>query len=139
MNESDIRGIETALGGPVPASYRQTMLQYPFPKDSFADEFMLPNQASVVIELNSEAAVPSGISRAFIVGSDGGEESYCVDAEAPESPVYVFELESGTQKVFAASWSAYLEAIRTTLSEIAADEAAEDARKARKVWWQFWK
>ena len=71
MNESDIRSIETALEGAVPVRYRETMLQYPFPAGSFADEFMLPDQPSAVIELNTEASVRPGVSRCFIVGSDG--------------------------------------------------------------------
>ncbi len=44
MTESDLETIESRLGFHVPGDCRTTALSYPFPSDSFADEFLLPNR-----------------------------------------------------------------------------------------------
>jgi hypothetical protein len=139
MTEADLRQIEARLGFPLPAAFRSTALSYPFSPDSFADEFMLPSQPSEFIDMN-EADVPiAGIGRPFFVGSDGGEERYFVDASRAESPVYVYELETKRHRVLADSWANYLDHIRDTLAEIAADQVREKQRKLKKRWWKFWK
>ena len=134
MNEADLGEIEALLGFPLPMAFRSTALSYPFLPDSFADEFMLPNRPSEVVDLNQTGVAIDGVGRPFFIGSDGGEERYFVDASKPESPVYVYELETGRHRVLVASWSDYLDQIRGTHAEIAADESAARQRKLTKRW-----
>jgi len=140
VTQSEIVEIERRLGFALPESYRSTMLAYPFPPDSFGNECLLPNRPSDVVDLN-EAGVtgPEQVGRAFFVGSDGGEESYFVDATKSDSPVYVFEIETGRHRVHCPSWEAYLQQIRDTDAEIAADREAARQRKLTKRWWEVWK
>jgi hypothetical protein len=143
VTETDLAEIEARLGFPVPSSFRATALAYPFQPDSFADEFMLPNRPSDVIDLNEAGARVVDIKRPFFIGSDGGEEWYFVDASEPDSAVYVYELETGRHRVLVASWAAYLGSIRETHAEIAADQASDGSaakhRRLSKHWWEFWK
>jgi hypothetical protein len=139
MTEADLRQIEARLGFPLPAAFQSTVLSYPFPADSFADEFMLPSQAGEVVNMNVDGVPTAGIDRPLFVGSDGGEERYFVDAGRTASPVYVYELETGRHRVLVDSWGKYLDHIRDTLAEIAADEDREKQRKLTKRWWEFWK
>jgi hypothetical protein len=139
MTEADLRQIEARLGFPLPGAFRLTALSYPFSPDSFAEEFMLPSQPSEVIDMNEAGLPVVGIDRPFFVGSDGGEERYFVDASNAESPVYVYELETGRHRVLVDSWEKYMDHIRATLAEIAADEERERQRKLTKRWWQFWR
>jgi hypothetical protein len=128
MTESDLQQIEQHVGFALPATYRTTLLNYPFEPGSFADEFMLPNRPQEVIELSDVDFSSPAIS----------QEWYFVDASKPDSAVFVFELETGKHKSLSPTWTAYLDHIRATHSEIAADEAAERQRKQNKKWWQFW-
>lgn len=140
MTQSELEEIEQRLGLSLPAEYRTTMLSYPFTAGSFADECMLPNRPTAVLDLNeARVPLPASVARPFFVGSDGGEESYFVDAARLDSPVFVFELETGRHRIQAASWVAYLQGIRDTLVEIAVDEQAERERRLTKRWWEFWK
>jgi hypothetical protein len=139
MTEADLSEIEARLGFPLPAAFRATALSYPFPPDSFAAEFMLPNSASDFIGLNESAVTVRGVTRPFFIGDDGGEERYFLDAAKPDSPVYVYELETGQHRVLVPSWPAYLDHIRAAHAEIAADEEATRQRKLTRRWWQLWK
>jgi len=139
MTAKDLAEIDSAVGGALPEIYRVTMLAYPFPAESFGDEFMLPNRAPAIIELNTSGVTPAGFARVFFVGSDGGEERYFIDPGAAASPVFAFELETGRHRPFADSWDAYLAAIREVHAEIDQDAVAERARKANRRWWQVWK
>jgi len=136
VTEAELGEIEARLAFPLPASFRSTALSYPFPPDSFADEFMLPNRPRDVIDLNKAGAAVADIDRPFFVGSDGGEEWYFVDASQPESPVYVYELETGRHRVLVGSWAAYLDHIRDAHAEIEADDEAARQRKLSKRWWE---
>jgi hypothetical protein len=100
---------------------------------------MLPNRTGEVIDLNEAGVVVASVGRPFFVGSDGGEQRYFVDAATADSPVYVYELETGHHRVLVASWAEYLEHIRDTHDEITADEAAARSRQLIKRWWEFWK
>lgn len=139
MTEPDLQQIEAALGFTLPASYRGTVLSYPFAAGSFADEFMLPNRPQAVIDLGGVDFVAPGIDRPFFLGSDGGEELYFMDASKPDSGVYVLELETGKHRVLSPSWAAYLAHLQATHAEIAGDEEAERQRAKEKKWWQFWR
>ena len=139
MTDADLGDIEARLGFPLPAAFRSTVLSYPFSPGSFADEFMLPNRSRDVMDLNEIGVAIVGVERPFFIGSDGGEERYFVDASRSESPVYVFELETGHHRVLVASWADYLDHIRDTDAEIAADEAVAKQRELTSRWWKFWK
>jgi hypothetical protein len=55
--------------------YRNIMLDYPFPQHSWANEFAMPNDADLVIEMNHQNKV-AGIQDPSIylqIGSDGGD------------------------------------------------------------------
>ena len=99
---------------------------------------MLPNRPQEVMELSEADFSSPAIGQPFFIGSDGGEEWYFVDASKPDSGVFVFELETGKHRSLTPTWAAYLDHIRATQAEIAADEEAERARRQNKKWWQFW-
>ena len=139
MTESELAEVESWLGFSVPANYRSTLTNYPFPSDSYAEEFMLPNDPRSVIELNDLGVEVRSIEQPFFIGSDGGEDHYFVDAADADSPVYVFELETGKHRELVGSWTDYLQHIRGIHDEIAADEESERERKRTKRWWEFWK
>jgi hypothetical protein len=115
------------------------MLAYPFPLDSFADECLLPNDAERVIGLNRDAPTVRGIAHPFFIGDDGGEELYFVDLNTPDSPVYVFDLETGRHSVKATNWPTYLAQVHSDLADIEKDQVAERDKRSRKRWWQFWR
>jgi hypothetical protein len=138
MTESDLQQIEKHVRFTLPASYRATLLRYPFEAGSFADEFMLPNRPQQVIELSGSDFSSPEIGQPFFIGSDGGEECYFLDASKTNSGVFVFKLETGKHSLFSSTWTAYLDHIRAIHTEIAADEEAERQRKQNKKWWQFW-
>ncbi len=139
MTDQDFKSIEAHIGFPLPVSYRATLSSYPFDRDSFAAEFMLPNAPKVVIELNGTEISCSGIGRPFFIGDDGGDEKFFVDASNDDSGVFVFELETGKHRPLVPTWTAFLNHIRAQHAEIAADEEAMRQRKLNKKWWEFWK
>jgi len=139
MKESDIRKIESALDVPLPEFYRVTMLTYPFPADSFANEFLLPNDPKTILEYNQHSGEYPGIGKPFVIGSDGGEEMYYVDLAADSSQVFTFDIETGKHTPKAADWTMYLSQIEADLKEIKGDETVEQERKANKKCWEFWK
>lgn len=139
MTEEELTQIESHLGLKLPEFYRSTMLNYPFPVNSFADEFLLTNYLEQVLELNHQPVECSGIGRPFLVGSDGGEELYYIDLQNLESPVYTLQLETGKHFQKAENWTQYLHRIEADLKEIEDDEQREQERKASKRWWEFWK
>ena len=139
MKESDIRKIESALNVTLPEFYRATMLTYPFPANSFANEFLLPNDPIPILEYNQHSGEYPGIGKLFVIGSDGGEEMYYVDLAADSSQVFTFDMEIGKHTPKAADWTKYLRQIETDLKEIKGDEKAGQERKANKKCWEFWK
>lgn len=53
MNQSDIDTIKEKLGNILPNFYIETMLNYPYRKDSFGEEFMLTNSVEILLDCNS--------------------------------------------------------------------------------------
>ncbi len=139
MTQDEIDEIEGSLSLRLPAGYRGTLLSYPFLAGSFADEFLLLNRAKDLLALNPTRLAISGIEKPFVIGSDGGEESYFLDAANAEPGVFVFDLETGNHRLLARSLPAYVDYIRTILDEIAADEEDEKRRSTSRRWWEFWK
>lgn len=122
MTTDDIRQIEIAIDAALPAFYTATMLTYPFPKDSFSDEFLLMNDLEVLLRENSRSTKYPGIGKAFLIGGDGGEEVYFIDTASRLSQVFVYDMEKGAHTVKARDWSEYLQQVQKTLHEIEADE-----------------
>lgn len=139
MTDQDFQSIEKQIGYSLPALYRATLSDYPFALDSFAAEFMLPNEPNFVIDLNVCARSLSDIDKPFFIGSDGGEEYFFVDASKEDSGVYVLELETGKHRQLVPTWERYLDHIRATHAEIAADDNSMRARRLKKKWWKFWR
>lgn len=133
MTNSDLQRIENELGIKLPADYRSLMLAYPFPPESFSAEQLLPDSAATLLQLagGSENLPP----HSFIIGDDGGVETYFIDVSRQRSPVYVFQLETGKVQEEAPSLDAYVQKCRDTEDEIRRDQAL----MAKRKWWQFWK
>ena len=139
MTTADLQAIEDRLNIKLPGSYRAIMAAYPFSPDSFAAEAMLLDEVDAVVDLNSAGVVIQGVSRPFFIGSDLGEEWYFLDPADNESPVFVYELETGEHRVLDPSLEKYCDRVRAMEREIEAEEKAEMDRKPGKKWWAFWK
>ncbi|MHC4118417.1 MAG: SMI1/KNR4 family protein [Planctomycetota bacterium] len=139
MTESEINKIEASFNLTLPEFYKSTVLNYPFPPDSFADEFVLLNTPQSILEYNQDRGEYSDTGEPFVIGSDGGEEIYYLDLASDSSQVFTFDMETGKHHVKAKDWSDYLSQIEADLKEIEQDERAEQERKANKKWWEFWK
>lgn len=136
MIQSDIDTIQEKLGIDLPSFYIDTMLTYPFPKNSFGEEFMLTNSVEILLDCN---VVFSKEDKCFAVGTDGGEFIYYIKLNGEET-VYIFDMEKSDShnSVEASSWKIYLESITKVHQEIEDDERLEAERKKYKKWWQFW-
>ncbi len=144
MTAEDLARIEAELGVRLPADYRALMLAYPFPPDSFTAEFCIPNNATHLIEINRDRVTASlpryneerddPPASYFEIGGDGGEERYLVDLAQPESPVYVYDLESAELRQAAPGLQAFIAQCVATDDMIRKDEEAT----AGKRWWQLW-
>jgi len=139
MNAQDIKTIEAKVGMALPEFYCATMLNYPFPVDSFAAEFLLPNDLARLLSDNEDPGNYPGIDKAFMIGGDGGEERYFIDLASTSSQVFAFDLETGIHTAKATDWQQYLDQIAASLREIEEDERLRAERKANKKWWEFWK
>lgn len=139
MTEADIKQLEMAVGASLPPFYTGTMLSYPFPQGSFADEFMLMTDLDVVLRENRRPGNYPGITKPFLIGSDGGEEVYLIDLAASQPKVFVYDMEKGAHTVKANNWPEYLRQVQAVLDEIAEDERELAERKANKRWWELWK
>ena len=144
MTLEDIARIEAELGVRLPEDYRTLMRAYPFPPDSFTAEFAIADDASHLIEINRERITQSlpnknGRNRPpasyFEIGGDGGEESYLIDLSQPESPVYVYELETAELRQAAPELKSFVAQCAAADEVIRRDEETV----GRNLWWQFWK
>lgn len=137
MTNQEIEAIEKVLGIALPSFYRDAMLNYPFEKDSFAEEFLLADSKSYIIEMNS---IPNLVDdkNVFFIGSDGGEMQFFIEPNSNSSMVYKYSVESKRYKVIATQWSDYLAWVQHELELLAKDEMLQNAIRANKKWWQFW-
>ena len=143
MHAHDVHRIEHALGLSLPAAYVATMLDYPFPPAHQAAQLWMPDDASVVLEMNRQnparrLAGGPWPSHLVFIGSDGGEEDFVLDVRAAASPVLAYERESGDVRALAPDFPAWLTTLRGWQEEIDQDVAAMRAAYERKRWWQFW-
>ena len=133
MLSSELERIETQLGISLPEDYRSLMTAYPFAPSSFTAEVLLPDSADWL--LASAGLVNDLPANSFIIGGDGGEESYFIDVSRQRSPVFVFDLETGKVWQKASSLSVYVEQCKDAIEQIHRDEE----RAAKKKWWQVWR
>lgn len=133
MTDSDLQRIERELSLTLPADYKSLMLSYPFPPNSFTAECMLPDNAGRLLESAGGRDNPPPGS--FIIGNDGGEETYFIDASRQGAPVFVFDLETGEVKEYAPTLEAYIQRCK----DINADIRRDQEEMAKKKSWPFWK
>lgn len=143
MQPPGLDRIEKLLGVSLPVAYRETMLAYPFSPDHQAAELWMPNNATVVLEMNR--SIPERRldgdrwpRHLLFIGGDGGEEEFVLDVRGPAAPVFAYELETGRLRALAPDFAAWLTTLRDWQAEI--DRDAEAMREAyrHKRWWQFW-
>lgn len=136
MLASEIKVIEKELGIKLPDFYIQTMLNYPFPGDSFAAELTLCNNVRGIIDNNS---IFEKKQNCFAVGSDGGELIYFIRINEGEK-VYIYDYEQSdiNLSIEAKSWNEYLRNLEGIDKKIVEDTLKMAEKKRNKKWWQFW-
>ncbi len=112
MTENDLQKLESALGHTLPEYYRATMFAYPFPSDSEAAAYSLDNNPTTLLRNQIPKLTLPGIAKMFCIGGDGSEEVFFIDAENPDSTVYVYDMEAGTHRVLCKDWPQFLEWLR---------------------------
>jgi len=135
MTESDLKKIEVALGLVLPDFYRTTMLNYPFPKDSFVADFCLMNNVEGLLKYAQPHPPYPGITKPYGIGNDGGEEVYFLDVAAKDSQVYVYDHELGKHEVKAKDWNEYLSQMTEVLKEVDEDEIVDEKSMRRGDRW----
>lgn len=141
MNMNELEKIEKILKIKLPIFYKHTVLNYPFKKDSFADECLLPNDVNLVIKNNAGSFIKMIMKQdimPFVIGCDGGEEVYYLNLNKETSEIFVSSCETNRSEVKFKSWDEYLKNIEKALKEIDEDERLIQERKKNKKWWQFW-
>jgi len=96
MTEREVAKIEHALGEPLPAAYRETLLDYPFPGYCGSDDFPLFDRAEALIELNRQyhegyADIPPWPESLLFVGDDGAASTYAIDRADPQLRVVLLD------------------------------------------------
>jgi hypothetical protein len=127
----------------LPAAYRAGMLDYPFPPAHEAAHLWMPDDASLVIEMNRRVherrlAGEPWPPHLVLIGSDGGEEDFVLDTRARAAPVLAYERESGDVRPLAPDFAAWLQMLRDWQAELDQDAREMRAASERKRWWQFW-
>ena len=143
MRTDELDALEQAFGVTLPAEYRATMLAYPFPADSDAAEWSMPDDAARLHEHNTLARQPSSRKEpwprtAFVIGEDGSEAVYVLDLSRQPAVVQEFSLETGHFTDLAPDWPAWLTRLREVQRELDEDEEFQRERYRTKKWWQFW-
>ncbi len=132
MTTVELERIERELGISLPSDYKSLMTNYPFPADSFTADCLLPNRAARLLEIAGERRkLPP---KSFIIGDDSADQTYFLNASLEHSPVYCFDVPSGTVSQRFADLSAYVRHCEQTDAEVR--HYAQRAEKRK--WWQFW-
>lgn len=136
MSILEIAKIETQLNLKLPQFYVETMLNYPFPLDSFAAELLLCADVQGVLDNNSLFSPEEG---KFVIGGDGGEWTYYIKLNGEEK-VYIYDLERSYMHnaIETETWNDYIKSMELQEERILQDELLEAERKKHKKWWQFW-
>lgn len=130
--------IERSLGFTLPADYKELMLRHPL-EGSDEEDLMLSNTPEHVIDACRHEFVTEAITRPFIIGSDGGEEIYYMDAVITPSPVFVYDHELGASSVLCADLEAFMRYLEEMNAEVARDEERARLAHLNRKWWEFWK
>jgi hypothetical protein len=144
MTLSDFEQLERSLGIRLPDPYRQAMLVYPFPLDSPAAEFWLPDDAKKTFETNRQIRTGTTLNRRpwprhlIAIGDDGGEEIYLLDCATSPYAVLVFEIETGKTRPYVESFTAFLDEQWKDLRDLEEDERWMAQAYRDRKWWQFW-
>ena len=136
MNNDEIDKIQEKLEIKFPDFYKNTLLNYPFQKGSFGEEFMLTTNPEILLDING---LFSKADKCLAIGFDGGEYTYYIKLNGEET-VYIFDLENSKahNSIEAVNWETYLENIKNVHLEIEEDEKYDEERIKNKKWWQFW-
>jgi hypothetical protein len=143
MRDEDLDRIEATLGVKLPAEYRATMREYPFPPGSPAAELWLPPDADWVIQ-KSRVWSESGQShrawsaRYVALGGDGGEERYVLDLGTSPPSVLAADAEEQAVEPLAPDWPSWLAMLEEWHAEVEEDDRHEAGHRSNKRWWQFW-
>jgi len=143
MDAAQLDGLARNLGLVLPVEYRETMLSYPSPIDSQAEELWLLDDPSQLIEINQDYRRDGffGIpwpGQYFAVGGDGLGNAYFLDLSQAPAPVRLADHEVGDFEDIAPSFAAWLPMLWEELAEIEADQRAMAEAREHKRWWQFW-
>jgi hypothetical protein len=123
--KKDLDKIEKLFNIQLPDYYKSTILNYPFPKGSCAEEYLLPCYPNLIIENNEPSFLESikiKETKPFCIGSDGGEEVYYIDLISEKTNVFVYNFERGKSEKYVHSWAEYLKDVDKTLKEIEEDK-----------------
>ena len=137
ITTDELTKLERKLDVKLPEEYKKTLLNYPFEKDSFAYTCMLMADVNILIEWNSESE--SLVKNGFMIGGDGGEESYYIDLYDEHHPVFSFDMETDKTVLFAKNIADYLAKIIEIEKNIELDEELVKKRRENSKWWEFWK
>lgn len=137
MSTLEIKQIETQLNIKLPQFYIETMLNYPFPLDSFAAELLLWADVESILMSNESRFGPE--EGKFAIGCDGGELTYYLKLNGDEK-VYIYDLEGSYihNTLEAETWNDFIKSMQQTEEEILQDKLLEIERRKNKKWWQFW-
>lgn len=94
MQES-IEKIEKDLEISLPNDYKKNLVNFPFPKGSYASD-LFANDVDFILEVNKMdwSHVDFGSIKPFFIGTDGGEETYFINTLDNKSPVYSYSIET---------------------------------------------
>lgn len=138
MTPVELQSLESALGLKLPQEYGRALLDYPLPRDPNSTEMWLLDDLAALRELNDgwrKMGRPEGL---VVIGGDGGEESYVLDARTPPYPVLAYSVETGDVESYAPSFQEFVERQRQEFRGIELDRQRMAEAYANKRWWQFW-
>ncbi len=117
----DIDKIEKLLGIVLPNYYKSTIMNYPFPKNSLADDCLLLYDPELIIKNNDSSFLEIIITpkiKPFCIGTDGGEEVYYIDLNCEETKVFAYSRETGKSEIYTTSLADYIKKIEEIIKEV---------------------
>lgn len=129
----DLEKIESLLGTILPNCYKQTIMNYPFPKNSLADDYFLPYDTELIIKNNESSflkVIKTPEIKPFCIGNDGSEERYYLDLNCEETKVFVYSLETGKSEIYTTTWADYIKRVEEFIKETEEDEKKPITRQS---------
>ncbi len=136
MREHDLKRIERELKINLPAKYRDFMLAYPFPRNSWAGDLATPDDADLLLDLNHEARTSeagSSLDDAFVIGSDGGSTEYFIRLADAFCSVQAYNETTSQVTAVATTFDDWLSQL------VVQNQAQAQEKPYVKKWWEFWK